>query len=119
MKAIFTEEFGLVSLQDYLALLQIQSMESKGKKAEVKPSLCSLISNKAPNVLSKEEVLEVFVQYVKKYRNGNTVFDIPVGTKYMAYSQYILAEITQIFPNIRWRLLYINENIYMCRGESQ
>ncbi len=75
------------------------------------------ISNEYPKFLTKDEVLDVFVQYIHKYSLYYNVFDIPVGTKYVDYSRYIWDRLKYAFPNISWKLLYKNENVFMCRGE--
>jgi len=81
------------------------------------PTICSKISNEYPYMLSKNEVLEAFVEYVQKYRGTSTIFDIPVGTKYAAFIEYVLAGLARKFPDISWRLLHKTEKSYMCRGE--
>jgi len=84
---------------------------------KTKPTICSKISNEYPKMLSKNGVIDTFVEYVQKYRGTNAIFDIPVGTKYAAFIEYVLAGLARKLPDISWRLLYKTENSYMCRGE--
>jgi len=75
-----------------------------------------LISNDYPEILSNDEVLDIFVQYIHKYRNHYRKFDIPVGTKYLEYSDYIHQKLKWAFPDINWKIR-ICSKFYLCTGE--
>jgi hypothetical protein len=75
-----------------------------------------LISNNYPRIVSKDEVLDVFVQYIHKYRKLYRKFDIPVGTKYLEYSDYIHQKLKYAFPDISWRIKTCT-NFYIAHGE--
>jgi hypothetical protein len=114
-----TKEFGYVSVQDYLATQILNRMEEEPDEIpQTINANTMLISNQHPRHLSKEEVLDVFVQYIHKYRDSHRNFDIPVGTKYMEYSDYIQSELRRVFPEIRWRVIHKTEKAFIVRGET-
>ena len=113
-----TKEFGYVSVQDYLAIREISRTEEMKEAPQTINANTTLILNKHQHFLSKEEVLDVFVQYIHKYRNSYRSYDIPVGIKYLDYSDYIYKELHRVFPDIRWKLLHATETQFMVRGET-
>lgn len=115
-----THKHGYVPIEEYAAMLRIDSFEAqqqKDKKATEIQADVSRISNAFPQMLPKEEVLDVFVQYIHKYRSYCTKFDIPVGTKYEAHHSYILERLQYAFPDIQWSLSYRTTDKIVCHGE--
>jgi hypothetical protein len=113
-----TKEYGCISIQDYETLIKINSIEYKNiinPTDEINVNI-KLISNDYPRIVSKDEVLDVFVQYIHKYRKSYRKFDIPVGTKYLEYSDYIHQKLKYAFPDISWRIKTCT-NFYMVHGE--
>jgi hypothetical protein len=115
-----TIEYGPLYINDYESLIKLNPLESKGgSKNDLSDDITvniKLISNEYPRVLSMDEVLDVFVQYIHKYRKSYRKFDIPVGTKYLEYSDYIHEKLKWAFPNINWRIK-VCTNFYICTGE--
>jgi len=67
----------------------------------------TLVNGLVSNDLSKEEVLNLFADYVDKfcnmYCNENTL-TIPLGMNYKHYSEYIHDNLRLMFPNVYWTI---------------
>ncbi len=119
-----TVEFGYLPVQDYLATQILNRMDEEEEDSDdeipqTNKANTMLISNRHPKHLSKEEVLEVFVQYIYKYRSSYKSFDIPIGKKYTEYSEYIQKELHRAFPEIQWSFLDATESTFYVRGEMR
>lgn len=77
---------------------------------------CSRISNRSPETLSAAEVLEVCLLYLKKYLATSPVADIPIGTRYESYMDYIYTRLRGHFPEVTFRVLNQSENQFVVRA---
>jgi len=118
-------KYGEINIQDYLALKQLQDYESDEESIvsvnELSDEMidvdCKVLMNNHPKHLTVQEVLELFVNYIYKYRNTYRVFDIPIGSKYYHYRGYIYSALNEKFPELKWKCIRQTNSVYICRGE--
>lgn len=76
------------------------------------------MQNDHPLHLSKDDVLQIFLQYVGTYYGYCSSFAIPVGKKYAAYAGYVRKHLTDAYPDITWSLMYETDDKFVCSGKK-
>ena len=110
---INTYLYGMITIQDYLAFLQINKINTKKhvhfrilNNSEAKLDF-TIFENEKPD-LPKEELCSFCIQYVKQYYK--TSYKFPVGTKYHEHYEYIIETLNKKIPSFRWSIKAKNDS---------
>lgn len=90
--------------------------QQKSVDAELSKANCMRIAEITPTFLSEDEVLDVFINYIRKYKNVYDIYDIPMGIKYKSYTPSIYSRLQQLFPDIEWKITSTSLTTIICRG---
>ena len=111
--------FGVICAKDYLTYLQISELDKKKVSfdsfdtTEVAADYTQLLNDTA--TVSKEFIVRSIISYVNKYYTNNTYY-IPVGSKYYEHHRYIVDNLEQRLPGIKWSVMSKSATQYMFRG---
>ena len=111
--------FGIITAKDYLTYLQISELDKKKVSfdafdtTEVAADYTQLL-NETPTV-SKEFIVRSIIAYVNKHYN-NSIFYIPVGSKYYEHHKYVIHTLEEKLPGMKWTTMSKSASQYMFRG---